>query len=139
MKRLVDEDRARARTLLEAYPQVVEALVQIQRRLGMIPTVSGGPMIPSGTSSVGYNVEQSNSAALSSSAMGNVNMMASGSGGFNSGGDPIQQAIQMARAQVTDFLLLICIFPSHIPFSPSNCSDWHRRRQGWVAPLADPQ
>ena len=95
MKRLVDEDRARARTLLEAYPQIVEALVQIQRRLGMIPTVSGGPMLSSGSSGGGHNMEQSSSAALSSSAM------ASGSGGL-SGGDPIQQAIQMARAQVID-------------------------------------
>ena len=118
MKRLVDEDRARARTLLEAYPQVVEALVQIQRRLGMLPTVSGGPMLPSGTS--GQNLEQSNSAALSSSVTGNVNMMASSgssqsSGGF-SGGDPIQQAIQMARAQVTDFLLI------YVPYISSHLS-----------------
>ena len=98
MKRLVDEDRARARTLLESYPQVVEALVQIQRRLGMIPTVSG---VPSGMSGERHNVEQSSNAALSSSAMASGSSQ--GSSGGISGNDPIQQAIQMARAQVTDF------------------------------------
>ena len=118
MKRLVDEDRARARTLLESYPQVVEALVQIQRRLGMIPTVSG---LPSGTSGERHNVEQSSNAALSSSAM--TSGSSQGSSGGVSGNDPIQQAIQMARAQVNDFppitivsRSLVSLF-SDVPFS----------------------
>lgn len=122
MKRLVDEDRARARTLLETYPQVVEALVQIQRRLGMLPTVSG---LPSGTGGERNNVEQSSSAALSSSAM--TSGSSQGSGGI-SGNDPIQQAIQMARAQVTDFFpktivsrSLVSLF-SHILFSQTDDS-----------------
>ena len=96
MKRLVDEDRARARTLLESHPQLVEALVQIQRRLGMIPTLGGGL-------GGGGAMMQAESMSAPTSSSGNVVTVPPGYGGPGAGmpmgGDPIQQAIQMARAQ----------------------------------------
>jgi hypothetical protein len=33
MKKLVDDDRGRARSLLEAYPQLIGALIEVQVRL----------------------------------------------------------------------------------------------------------
>eukprot|EP00607_Mallomonas_marina_P007849 CAMPEP_0182418942 /NCGR_PEP_ID=MMETSP1167-20130531/3325_1 /TAXON_ID=2988 /ORGANISM="Mallomonas Sp, Strain CCMP3275" /LENGTH=242 /DNA_ID=CAMNT_0024593441 /DNA_START=68 /DNA_END=796 /DNA_ORIENTATION=+ len=46
MKSLIDEDRGqRARALLEAYPQLVPALIEMQKRLGMVEangSVGGG-------------------------------------------------------------------------------------------------
>jgi hypothetical protein len=46
MKKLVDEDRTgqRVRTILEAHPQLVGAMLEIQRRLGM--TTFGSEIVP---------------------------------------------------------------------------------------------
>lgn len=49
MKKIIDEDRGhRARAILEAYPQLVPALIEMQRRLGMVDandlsSISKGP------------------------------------------------------------------------------------------------
>jgi hypothetical protein len=64
MKRIVDEDNGlRAKAVLEAYPQLVPAFLEVQRRLGMVTSAE-----PRRASLPRIDVPLSTSAATTSSA-----------------------------------------------------------------------